>query len=55
MEIDSIIEDMAGAFAVSENNIHDEHPRFSHYKNEGKIASNQRQRRKQFLERQSQY
>lgn len=51
--VENIIEGLAGAFEVSENNIYGEHPHFSSYKNVGKYALSQRKRREEFLQRQA--
>uniref|UniRef100_A0A915DGH4 Snurportin-1 n=1 Tax=Ditylenchus dipsaci TaxID=166011 RepID=A0A915DGH4_9BILA len=51
--MDEIIAELSGAFSVSENSVHGEHPRFSQYKNEGKVSESQRARRLSHLERQA--
>lgn len=51
--MDDISSSLACSLAVSENNVHDQHPRYSDYKNEGKISESQRSRRLALIERQS--
>jgi hypothetical protein len=53
--IDEIVAGLSNKMAVSENNVHDQHPRFCDYKNEGKISESQRARRISHLERQTKF
>ncbi|KAI1723265.1 snurportin1 domain-containing protein [Ditylenchus destructor] len=51
--IDKLTSELSTSMAVSENNVYDEHPHFSKYKNIDKLSEKQRNRREEFLEKQS--
>lgn len=50
-QFDDLTASLEAGFAVTANNIYDQHPRFSMYKNEGKASESQRARRQECLDR----
>ncbi|KAI1722839.1 snurportin1 domain-containing protein [Ditylenchus destructor] len=51
--IDKLTSELSSSMAVSENNVYDEHPHFSKFKNVDKHSEKQRNRREEFLKRQT--